>query len=98
MRTKKVKFTHDIIELAVLMNHIYTTEPAGGALHIVLGDGNTEDEHIKWCIDNSIAELVGTEHDAYLRCAELLLQMTEPERLDAIAFFFGISRKWGHAL
>ena len=86
----------DVIELTVLMNAIYLRARAGGALHIVLDDGNTEDEFIKWCMENSIAELVGKrEHDIYYRCAELLLAMPERDRLDAIADYFKYDRKWG---
>ena len=25
--------------------------PAGGSLHVVLGDGNTADSHVQFCID-----------------------------------------------
>ena len=96
--TQKMEQRKDIIELTVLMNAIYASNPVGGALHIVLDDGNTEDVHIKWCMENSIADLVGKEHDLYYRCAELLLQMNEWERLYAISNFFEIDRKWGNII
>ena len=96
--TQKMEQRKEIIELTVLMNAIYASNPVGGALHIVLDDGNTEDVHIKWCMENSIEELVGKEHDLYYRCAELLLQMNEWERLYAISNFFELDRKWGNII
>ena len=83
------------IELVVLINAIYLMNPVGGALHIVLDDGNTEDEFIKWCMENSIAELVGREHDIYYRCAELLLAMSDRDRMSVITDYFKYDYKWG---
>ena len=84
-----------VVEFTVLINAIYLMDPAGGALHIVLDDGNTEDEFIKWCMENSIAELVGREHDIYYRCAELLLAMPERDRMSVITDYFKYDYKWG---
>lgn len=39
-----------------LIKQIYRKYPSGGALHIVLDDGNTEDSDILWCIKNSIPD------------------------------------------
>ena len=57
---------------------------AGGPLHIVLDDGNTEDRNVQWCIDNI------DSHDCSIvlkqlcrECAEILIQLPERRR-DAI--------------
>lgn len=83
------------IELTILIHEIYMDSPVGGALHIVLDDGNTEDHFINWCIENSIAELTGDRKDMYERCAKMLLEINESERLDFIATQFSFERKWG---
>lgn len=83
------------IELTVLIHEIYMDSSVGGALHIVLDDGNTEDHFINWCIENSIAELNGDRKDMYERCAKMLLEINESERLHFIATHFSIERKWG---
>lgn len=83
------------IELTILIHEIYMDSPVGGALHIVLDDGNTEDYFINWCIENSIAKLPGDRKDMYERCAKMLLEISESERLDFIATHFSIERKWG---
>ena len=36
-------------EFIYLVKHYYEEEPTGGSLHIVLDDGNLEDENIAWC-------------------------------------------------
>lgn len=82
------------IELTILIHQIYMDSPVGGALHIVLDDGNTEDHFINWCIENSIAELHGDRKNMYERCAKMLLEINESERLDFIATQFSIERKW----
>lgn len=82
------------IELTILIHQIYMDSPVGGALHIVLDDGNTEDHFIDWCIENSIAELHGDRKNMYERCAKMLLEINESERLDFIATQFSIERKW----
>lgn len=49
---------------------------AGGCLHIVLDDGNVQDEHVKFCRDYAAQE--GDEDGVAL--AELLLKMSVAQR------------------
>ncbi len=55
----------------------------GGALHIVLDDGNLEEHHIRWCLEQAKA---GGCHCGLARCsyaivlADLLLKMTGTQR------------------
>jgi hypothetical protein len=83
------------VELCVTIQAIYKRSKSGGALHIVLDDGNTEDEHIEWCMINAIPELDEEEQKLYFTCAGLLLSLNERDRLDAIANTFAFTRKWG---
>lgn len=82
------------IELANIIREIYRLNSAGGSLHIVLDDGNVEDNDIVWCLRNSIAELEGHEKALYERCARMLLILSEKERLRFINCCFGYARKW----
>ena len=48
----KCKYWTEEVEIVVsLIKELYKSELAGGMLHIIVDDGNVEDEHIKWCID-----------------------------------------------
>lgn len=53
---------------------VYRKYPSGGALHIVIDDGNTEDEHIYWCIENSIREAT-QDKDLFKKCAINLMKI-----------------------
>lgn len=64
-------------ELCRRIQDYYYYEPVGGALHIVLDDGNVEDHHIHWCLENSISEAKDEEAE-YI--ANELLKLTESER------------------
>lgn len=55
---------------------VYSYSAVGSGLHIVLDDENVEDEHIKWCLENSVPEIKSKrERTACEKCAELLLQI-----------------------
>lgn len=57
-------------------------ESCGGLLHIVLDDGNLEDDHIRWCIDCCDKEKNKNRNDKFL-CLEIankMLKMNEYER------------------
>ena len=65
-----------------LIDAIYDQHPSGGPLHIVLDDGNIDDDSINWCLNNSIENC----DDIVLKvicktCAELLLELPEWERI-----------------
>jgi hypothetical protein len=63
-----------------LIKQIYKKYPSGGALHIVLDDGNEEDRCILWCLQNSIME-AKKDRDLFEKCAINLLKLgTERQR------------------
>lgn len=75
----------------LLIKEIYKKHETGGALHIVLDDGNTERYFIQWCIDNSIEEIKDLKEKLlFERCANNLLKMTENQRNKCIAKAFNI--------
>lgn len=75
----KFQIKERIRELVGIIYEDYSD--VGGALHIVLDDYNIEDDHIKWCLDKSIKEIVDEEEKAiYKECAELLLQLSYSSR------------------
>lgn len=57
---------------------------AGGSLHIVLDDGNTEDDHVKWCIEHAKerGDVAGVE------LGEMLLRMSRTQRKKLSARFY----------
>jgi len=65
-----------------LVNIIYTDyNCVGGELHLVLDNGNIEDDNIQWCLDNSIAKITNEdEKKIYTECAELLLKLSYSSR------------------
>lgn len=63
-------------DLKDLIEAIYEISCVGGALHIVLDDGNLKDKDIQWCIDNSIKKCDNiVERVLCLECAKLLLSL-----------------------
>ena len=73
-------------ECIELIKIIYRVEPCGGLLHIVLDDGNVDDDCVNFCIaeimkriwtgDDDLAWL----HYIELACASMLCQMSETMR------------------
>jgi hypothetical protein len=71
------------------VHQIYKKDSVGGALHIVLDDGNTESHHIQWCLDNSIPKIEKIkERELYEKCAKNLLKMSERKRNKCITQAF----------
>lgn len=63
-------------EIIPLIVAFYKANPTGGTQHIVLDDGNFEDECVERCLQNAI-----DEHDeAGEQIARLLLPMSQSER------------------
>ncbi len=61
-----------------LFKSIYDRHPCGCCWHVVLDDGNNEDEHVRFCI-----EWAAEEHPEHEDCREigpLLLRMSVEER------------------
>lgn len=64
-----------------LIKEIYKKSIVGGALHIVLDDGNFEDHNIVWCLENSIPEIKDNEEKKlFEECANNLLKMSISQR------------------
>lgn len=87
---KKAVLERECIECIKM---IYRQHAAGGLLHIVLDDGNTEDDYLEFCVQ-SVARAVnsadGDPRDIWLHCIEmacamLLVEMSEDERNTTIA-------------
>lgn len=70
---KKSELREEIISE---IQKIYKVHSAGGALHIVLDDGNTESRFIQWCLANSIPEIENMEtRELFVKCACNLLEI-----------------------
>ena len=68
-----------------LIIKIYDKYPWGGALHIVIDDGNTEDRFIYWCIENSIRELT-EDKELFVKCAISLLKLGTERKRDSVIY------------
>lgn len=63
-------------ETCDLIREIYKRNCVGGALHIVLDDGNTDSHFIHWCLSNSIRAIEDDdERMLYVKCACNLLEI-----------------------
>ena len=69
-------WTQEVGEIVSLIKELYKKEPAGGMLHIVVDDGNLEDEHLQWCIDYCNREENANRHDK-LMCLDIANRMLE---------------------
>lgn len=59
-----------------LAKKVYEAHCAGCCLHIVLDDGNVNDSHVKFCIEDAIQN----SHETCLELAKLLLSMSRTQR------------------
>lgn len=46
-------------KLQHLMIQYHERNPGWGSLHIVMDDGNLEDEHVKWCLNYALENYDG---------------------------------------
>lgn len=63
-------------EVLPLVRGYYSKNPVGGNLHVVLDDGNVDDSHVRFCIDQASA--AGDTEG--LRLGMLLLRMSRTQR------------------
>lgn len=69
-----------------LIDAIYDQDCVGGPLHIVLDDQNFSDEHIEWCLQNTINSCDDIVMKVLCsKCAELLLELDEEDRISTYA-------------
>lgn len=72
-------------EIISEIQEIYKTNPAGGALHIVLDDGNTDSRFIQWCLANSIHEIEDMKvRELFVKCACDLLEIGDERTRDNV--------------
>lgn len=77
----------DIFKKKILraIKRIYNSFPTGGALHIVLDDGNLGDSHILWCLENTIPKIdEKLTRRLFESCANALLELSLEEREELI--------------
>lgn len=71
-------------KIAKLVIELYKIHQAGGLLHAVLDDGNFEDEHILWSLENidsdSGREITDKEKELYRELCNLMLKLTYHQR------------------
>lgn len=86
---KCIYWVSEIEELSRLIGKLYETEGAGGALHIVVDDGNLDDDCIKSCIDycNSEEEKDDPSKELCLEIAHKMLKLTYEQRV--LLYFLG---------
>ena len=70
-------------ETVELIQKIYQKYPTGGALHIVLDDGNIDDHDIQWCMNN-LWDDEKKDSALFERCAKNLLSMPKNDRYQTI--------------
>jgi hypothetical protein len=78
-------WTTEAKRVCVLVKVLYEElgERAGGLLHIVLDDGNLEDEHIQWCIEycNREENANRIDKDICFEIAQRMLRLNYIERV-----------------
>ena len=82
MRCKYWNENIERVKLLVEVLYDDLEECTGGLLHIVLDDGNLEDEHILWCMAECNSRENWDRHDRFLceRIAKELLNLSMEER------------------
>lgn len=78
-----------IDKAARLIRKIYSMPggQGGGPLHIVIDDGNVEEHHIRWCLEQLNDPLYKWPDELKSACVELaklMLTMTERECINAL--------------
>jgi hypothetical protein len=74
------KEKHELFQETLnLKRKIYEKYPVGGALHIVLDDGNLKNYNIEYCL--GVIEELEEDKELFLKCANNLLKMTQTQRL-----------------
>lgn len=69
-------------QLTPLVRGIYQRHTGGCCLHILIDDGNIENAHAQFCLDEARRQ----EHADCTAAAELLLKMTKTQRRKAARF------------
>lgn len=73
------------IECRDYIKTIYSISSIGGPLHIVIDDYNIENEHVLWCIHNSIEKEQNILlKELCLQVANYLLKIPESRRFEIV--------------
>ena len=72
---------HHAIELA---NRIYRRNCVGCCLHIVLDDGNIEDSHVAFCVEQTNKPVHKGPHDDCRELADLMMTFSKTQRRKVI--------------
>ena len=81
---EKVEYVSKLVKLLYEDLH----ESAGGMLHIVLDDGNLEDDDIQWCIEYCNREENKDRADKYL-CLEIAHRMLTMNMYERRLVYYG---------
>ncbi len=65
-------------EVLPLVNRIYESSGAGCCLHVVLDDGNLENESVMWSKNHAITQ----QHELCIRVGRLLRRMSVKQRIE----------------
>ena len=66
-----------VSEVLPAVRELYARHPAGCCLHIVLDDGNVDDDSVRFCVGYA----VGEGHTECEWLARILLRMSKTQRL-----------------
>jgi hypothetical protein len=79
-------------EIAPLIREIYGSHPGGCCWHIVLDDGNVEDGHVRWVVDEWLSRPESAERcktrQACMKLGELLPRMSRTQRSKMVRYAF----------
>lgn len=81
-----------VLKLAALL-YEDLGECCGGMLHIVLDDGNLDDDDIQWCIDRCNHEENKDRDDKYL-CLEIAHKMLRMDEYERRLVYYGDGRNF----
>lgn len=70
---------HLFIETLKIKKEIYDKYPVGGALHIVLDDGNLRNCYIECCLED--INKLKYDKELFLKCANNILKMSMRQRI-----------------
>lgn len=76
-------WSQGVEDAVMLIKELYKTEGAGGLLHIVVDDGNVEDDDIQFCIDycNEKENKDNPKRELCLEIANKMLRLNYEQRI-----------------
>lgn len=84
MSWKCIYWSEEVKEICSLVKYLYDDlhEGAGGLLHIVLDDGNIDDDDLQWCLERCNREENRDRHDrdVCIEIAQRMLNLSREQR------------------